>query len=425
MEGFRVLGGEKIEGEVRLEGAKNAVLPILAAALLPEGDTVIRDCPDIRDVHAMAGILGKLGCVCEMTNGEMRIRNACLRHWEMPDELSKQIRSSIFLLGPILGKLRKATVTYPGGCEIGLRPIDLHLKGLRALGVKIVEDGGVIFCDGQNMRAGDVYFDYPSVGATENVMMAAALLPGITTIHNAAREPEIEDLQEFLNAMGGQVRGAGSHVIQITGVEKLRGVVYTPIPDRIVGGTLLCAAAVTGGELELSNVRPWDLIPVSDKLREMGCKVEAERERLFLSAPERLRAFSQLQTQPHPGFPTDMQAQMLAIACTASGTSVIVENVFENRLAHVADLCRMGADIRVSGRTAVVTGVEKLHGMRVTARDLRGGAALVLAALRAQGESVVENAGLIDRGYAHLEDTLSRLGANIRRVTETDRILSN
>ena len=416
MEGFWVRGGEKIRGAARLEGAKNAVLPILAAALLPQGDTVIRDCPDIRDVHAMAGILGKLGCRCAWESGEMRICNEGLRHWEMPDELSKQIRSSIFLLGPILGRLRRATVTYPGGCEIGLRPIDLHLKGLKALGVRIVEEGGVICCDGSDMRAGDVYFDYPSVGATENVMMAAALLPGVTTIHHSAREPEIEDLQRFLNAMGGRVRGAGTQVIEVEGVEKLHGTVYTPIPDRIVGGTLLCAAAVTGGELELSNVRPRDLMPVSDKLREMGCRVTEEKDRMILNAPERLRAFSCLQTQPHPGFPTDMQAQMLAIACVAEGTSVVVENVFENRLSHVADLCRMGADIRVSGRTAVIGGVERLRGMRVTARDLRGGAALTLAALCAQGESVVENAGLIDRGYAHFEDTLSLLGADVRRV---------
>lgn len=416
MEGFMVRGGERLEGQARVDGAKNAVLPILAAALLPRDGAVIRDCPDIRDVHAMAGILKKLGCRCDWRDGEMRIENSGLRHWEMPDDLSKQIRSSIFLLGPILGRLRRATVTYPGGCEIGLRPIDLHLKGLRALGVSIVEEGGVISCDGSAMHAGDVYFDYPSVGATENVMMAAALLPGVTTIHHGAREPEIEDLQRFLNAMGGKVRGAGTQKIEVEGVEALHSAEYTPIPDRIVAGTLLCAAAVTGGEVDLRNVRPWDLIPVSDKLREMGCRVTEEYGRMTLRAPRRLRAFSCLQTQPHPGFPTDMQAQMLAAACTAEGTSVIVENVFENRLSHVADLCRMGAEIRVSGRTAVVTGVEKLHGMRVTARDLRGGAALVLAALRAQGESVVENAPFIDRGYAHLENVLSSLGADIRRV---------
>ena len=416
MEGFRVIGGEKIEGEARVQAAKNAVLPILAAAILPEGETVIRDCPDIRDAHAMAGILGKLGCACTWSAGEMRVDASGLHHWEMPDELSKQIRSSIFLLGPILGKLRRATVTYPGGCEIGIRPIDLHLKGLRSLGVSIAEEGGMIFCDGRNMRAGDVYFDYPSVGATENVMMAAALLPGVTTVHNAAREPEITDLQHFINAMGGKIRGAGTQLIEIEGVRSLRGVSYAPIPDRIAAGTLLCAGAMTGGEIGLANVCPWDVIPICDKLREMGCRVTAGRDAVFLSAPERLKAFSQLQTNPHPGFPTDMQAQMLAAACVASGTSVIVENVFENRLSHVADLCRMGADIRVNGRTAVVTGVPRLSGMTVSARDLRGGAALVLAALAAKGVSVIEHAELIDRGYERLEDTLNALGAKVERV---------
>ncbi|MBR3738985.1 MAG: UDP-N-acetylglucosamine 1-carboxyvinyltransferase [Clostridia bacterium] len=417
MEGFRVLGGEKIEGQVRLQGAKNAVLPILAAALLPEGETVLQDCPDIRDAHAMAGILQQLGCRCKMRQDEIRVSSANLNCWEMPEGPSKQIRSSIFLLGPILGKLRRAAVTYPGGCEIGLRPIDLHLKGLRALGVKVREEGGVILCDGQDMHAGDVYFDYPSVGATENVMMAAVLLPGTTTVHNAAREPEVWDLQRFLNAMGGRVRGAGTQVIQIEGVQKLHGVTYMPIPDRIVGGTLLCAAAVTGGEIQLENIRPADLMPVADKLTEMGCRIAREETCMRLHAPKRLNAFTCLQTQPHPGFPTDMQAQMLAAACAAEGTSVIVENVFENRLSHVADLCRMGAKIRVSGRTAVVSGVERLHGARVTARDLRGGAALVIAALGAQGESVVENVSLIDRGYARLENTLAGLGAKIERIS--------
>ena len=416
MEGFQVMGGEKIKGEAKAQRAKNAVLPILAAALLADGDTVIRQCPDIRDAHAMAEILQKLGCACVYADGEMRISSQGLKNWVMPDDLSKQIRSSIFLLGPILGRLRRATVTYPGGCEIGLRPIDLHLKGLKALGVKILEEGGVIRCDGGSMRAGDVYFDYPSVGATENVIMAAALLPGLTTVHNAAREPEIVDLQDFINAMGGRVRGAGTQVIEIEGVNALRGCVYTPIPDRIAAGTLLCAAAVTGGEICLRDVHPWDLIPVCDKLREMGCRIHEEKEKIALWAPRRLKAFSRLQTQPHPGFPTDMQAQMLAVSCVAEGTSVIVENVFENRLSHVADLCRMGADIRVNGCTAVVQGVEKLNGAKVAARDLRGGAALVLAALAAQGETLVERAALIDRGYDHLERTLSFLGARILRV---------
>lgn len=416
MEGFRVVGGERIEGSVRVDAAKNAVLPILAASILPEGDVIIRECPDILDVHSMAEILRKLGCEALRQDDIMMIRNGRMHGWEMPDDLSKQIRSSIFLLGPILGKMRRATVTYPGGCEIGLRPIDLHLKGLRALGVRIVDAGGAFYCDGKNMHAGDVYFDYPSVGATENVMMAAALLPGVTTIHNAAREPEIEDLQRFINRMGGKIRGAGTQLIEIEGVERLHGVSYSPIPDRICAGTLMCAGAMTGGRLEMSHVHPWDLVPVMDKLREMGCRIWEKGTRLILEAPPRLKAIAQLQTQPHPGFPTDMQAQLLAACCLAEGTSVIIENVFENRLSHAADLCRMGANIRSSGRMAVVQGVERLHGMRVEARDLRGGAALVLAGLAAQGETTIGNIGLIDRGYAHLEDTLSALGAKIQRI---------
>jgi len=420
-----VLGGERIEGKVRVDAAKNAVLPILAAAILPDEDVTILDCPDISDVHAMAGILKKLGCHAIWENGRLTLKNGRLHNWEMPDELSKQIRSSIFLLGPILGKLRRATVTYPGGCEIGLRPIDLHLKGLRALGVKIVDEGGVLYCDGRDMHPGDVYLDYPSVGATENVMMAAALLPGDTVIHNAAREPEIEDLQRFMNAMGGSVQGAGTQVIRVRGVKKMHGISYAPIPDRIVAGTLLCAAAITGGRVQLANIRSEDLVAVQAKLTEMGCRMAREGEYLFLEAPKTLQACSLVQTQPHPGFPTDMQAQMMAVGCVARGTTVIVENVFENRFGHAADLNRMGANIRVAGRTAVVQGVEEMYGAHVSARDLRGGAALVLAALRARGETLIERIEYIDRGYAHLERTLCALGARIERinqVTEDDHV---
>ena len=417
MEGFMVHGGECIQGVERIQAAKNAVLPILAAAILTEDEVLIRDCPELRDVHAMTGMLKMLGCRCEMRESSLSIQSSALHNWEMPDEISKEIRSSIFLLGPILGRLRKATVTYPGGCEIGIRPIDLHLKGLKALGVKISDDRGILYCDGKNMHAGDVYLDYPSVGATENVMMAAALLPGVTYIHNAAREPEIEDLQQFINAMGGCVRGAGTQLIEIEGVERLHGACFTPMPDRIVAGTLLCAAAITGGEITLENVRPWDMIPMEAKLAEMGCRLYDDKDRVHLSAPKRLQAFSALQTQPHPGFPTDMQAQMMAVSAVAQGTTVIVENVFENRFGHAADLARMGACIRVSDRVAVVQGVEKLHGNRVCARDLRGGAALVLAGLAAEGDTLVENVHLIDRGYAALEKSLSSLGARVERIS--------
>ena len=416
MEGFRVYGGERIEGRLRVDGAKNAVLPILAAAILTRDKVEIRDCPPLRDVEAMAAMLRMLGCSCQWQNGSLCMESGALHNWEMPDEISKEIRSSIFLLGPILGRLRRATVTYPGGCEIGIRPIDLHLKGLRALGVQIEDDGGILYCDGRNMHSGDVYLDYPSVGATENVMMAAALLPGVTYIHNAAREPEIEDLQKFINAMGGHVQGAGTQLIEIRGTERLRGTMYTPMPDRIVAGTLMCAAAVTAGEITLDNVCSRDMLPIEAKLAEMGCKLYDEKERVHLWAPRRLRAFADLQTQPHPGFPTDMQAQMMAVACKAAGTSVIVENVFESRFGHVSDLNRMGARIRVNGRVAVVQGVEQLQGKRVCARDLRGGAALVLAGLAAQGETLVENIHLIDRGYAALENMIQKLSGRMERI---------
>ena len=417
MEAFVVEGGTPLRGEIRVDGAKNATLPILAAAVLTEETVRLHDVPEITDVKHMADILTMLGCQVTRKNGDMTVTCADLHTWEMPDQLSKQIRSSIFLLGPILARFHKATVTFPGGCEIGLRPIDLHLSGLRCLGVKIEEEGGLIHCDGSSMHAGEVHFDYPSVGATENVMMAAVLVPGITTIHNPAREPEIVDLQNFINAMGGCVRGAGGHAIEIEGVSRLHGTEWTPMPDRIVAGTLLAAAAVTGGEITLTNAPESDMVAVTAKLREMGCRIAEAPGRIALSAPQRLTAFGQLQTQPHPGFPTDMQVQMLALLAVSEGTGVITENVFENRFTHAGDLNRMGAHILCTGRTAVVRGVRELYGARVTARDLRGGAALVLAGLKAHGETRVEHAELIDRGYDHLERQLTELGANIRRVS--------
>ncbi len=417
MEAFVVEGGVPLCGEARVDSAKNAVLPILAASVLTRDTVTLRHVPDITDVAHMAEILTLLGAQVLRQGDEMTVDCGGLHTWEMPDRLSKQIRSSIFLLGPILARFRKATVTFPGGCEIGLRPIDLHLSGLRCLGVKIREEGGQIYCDGSAMHAGEIHFDYPSVGATENVMMAAACLPGVTVIHNPAREPEISDLQNFINAMGGRVRGAGSHYIEVEGVERLHGVTWTPMPDRIVAGTLLAGAAMTGGEITLTNAPESDMVAVTAKLREMGCRVMEEPGRITLAAPRRLRAFAQLQTQPHPGFPTDMQVQMLALLSAAEGTGVITENVFENRFTHAGDLNRMGAHILCTGRTAVVQGVEELYGARVTARDLRGGAALVLAGLRAQGETRVEHAELIDRGYDHLEKQLAGLGAKIQRLS--------
>lgn len=417
MEAFVVEGGVALRGEARVDSAKNAVLPILAAAVLTPEEIVLHNVPDITDVGHMAVILTMLGCRVERSGRDMTVDCGGIHSWEMPDQLSKQIRSSIFLLGPILARFRKATVTFPGGCEIGLRPIDLHLSGLRQLGVEISEEGGLIHCDGRNMHAGEVHFDYPSVGATENVMMAAVLLPGTTVIHNPAREPEIADLQAFINAMGGKIRGAGTHYIAVEGVERLHGTAWTPMADRIVAGTLLAAAAITGGEITLTNAPESDMVAVTAKLREMGCRLEERPGWIHLRAPKRLTAFAQLQTQPHPGFPTDMQVQMLALLSTAEGMGVITENVFENRFTHAGDLNRMGAHILCTGRTAVVRGVPELYGAHVTARDLRGGAALVLAGLRARGETLVDHAELIDRGYDHLERQLSRLGGKVRRVS--------
>ena len=324
------------------------------------------------------------------------------------------------ILGALRGRWRRAVIPYPGGCEIGQRPIDLHLAGLSALGVRIREEGGLVLCDGEHMRGGEVHLDYPSVGATENVMMAAARIPGRTVIHNAAREPEIADLQRFLNACGARIEGAGSPTILIDGVSRMHGTIYRPMPDRIEAGTLLAAAAITGGEIELMGAPVQELGAVTAKLRDMGCRVDSQPGRMRLSAPVRLSAPGQLLTQPYPGFPTDMQAQMLALSCVARGTSIITETVFENRFTHVGDLRRMGADIVVKDRTAVVRGVGTLHGATVAARDLRGGAALMIAGLCAQGETVVENAEIIDRGYERLEETLTDLGADVRRERQTD-----
>ena len=416
MNALQIRGGRRLEGEWRVHSAKNAVLPIMAAAILTDEKTVLTGCPRLTDILYMGDILEKLGCTVRRTGANITIDPQGLCSFEMPDDLSKKIRSSIFMLGPILARFGRATVTFPGGCEIGLRPIDLHLSGLRQLGVAIREEGGMIYCDGTAMRAGNVHLDYPSVGATENVMMAAVRLEGHTVLHNAAREPEIVDLQRFLCRMGAKVSGAGSHTIVVEGVRRLHGTVYQPMADRIVAGTLLAAAAATGGSIHLQNIPVQDLCAVFSKLKEMGCCITEGREEAELRAPGRLKAFQLLQTQPHPGFPTDMQVQMLALAAMAKGTSVVVENVFENRFTHAGDLNRMGADILVNGRTAVVRGAEKLCGARVSARDLRGGAALVIAALRAEGETLVEHSELIDRGYDGLENMLSALGADICRI---------
>ncbi|MEG1605053.1 MAG: UDP-N-acetylglucosamine 1-carboxyvinyltransferase [Clostridia bacterium] len=414
MDVFRITGGSRLCGRVRVGSAKNAVLPILAASILTDEPVEIEGFPALNDTQNMVSILETLGCRCDVSKGRARIDASGASRWEMPDELSKALRSSIFMMGPILGRFRKAVVTYPGGCEIGLRPIDLHLKGLRALGVQVRESHGMIYCDGSRLCGDEVNLDFPSVGATENLMMAAATAPGTTVIHNPAREPEIGDLERFMNAMGARVSGSGTGRITVEGVKKLHGATFRPMVDRIVTGTLLTAAAMTGGEIELEGAQAGDLRAVMHKLVQAGCDVRCAPGLIALKAPKALKAI-EVSTQPFPGFPTDMQAQIMAMCCIADGASVVVENVFENRFAHAAQLRCMGADIMVTDRIAVIRG-GALNGAKVAARDLRGGAALVLAGLAAEGVTEVEGAGLIDRGYEKLEDMIFALGGRIERV---------
>lgn len=417
MDAFRIFGGLPIVGEYELRGAKNAVLPLLAAALLCEGELELLNCPRLNDISNMLAILSSLGCRVTMNGRTIHISSATAVSHIMPEELSKRMRSSIFMLGPVLSRFGKAKFTYPGGCEIGLRPIDLHLSALRAMGAHIQEDRGEIQCEGV-LHGAQIHLDYPSVGATETILMAAARAKGETVIQNAAREPEVKDLAELLNRCGAKIQGAGNGTITIQGQPKLSGCVYTPTSDRIVAGTLLLAGAMTGGDVFVRNARAEDMQALLNKMRQMGCAIldDSAGVRAVMRRGTRLKAVRRVETNPYPSFPTDMQAQMVAALSIAQGTALVVENVFENRFAHAAELMRMGADIELDGRIAVVRGVAKLHGSVVTSRDLRGGAALVLAALTAKGESVVENVHYIDRGYESMEEMLHGMGAAVERI---------
>ena len=412
MEAFVVRGGRKLEGTMRVDGAKNAALPILAASVLTEETVVLQGVPMISDVRKMTDILTMLGCRIRRDGHTLTLDAGGLNRTEMPDALSKQIRSSIFLLGPILSRFRQATVTYPGGCEIGLRPIDLHLSGLRSLGVVIHEEGGVIHCDGGNMHSGEVHLDYPSVGATENILMAAALARGTTRIENAAKEPEIADLCDFLTQMGAHISGGGTSTILIEGRETLHGCRYRPIPDRIEAGTLLCAAAMTEGSVLLRGVRPEHMRAVLYKLGESGVTLRESAAGLRLSG--RATQPLQVRTLAYPGFPTDMQAPMMALALSLRGTSVFLETIFENRFMHAREMVRMGASIRIEDRIALVSGGHPLGGTSVTSTDLRGGAALMLCGLLAEGETTLHDPnGQIARGYEDLPGMLRALGAEV------------
>lgn len=417
---FRIRGGRKLEGNVKVIGAKNAILPILAAVILTRKQVVLYDFPHLADVENMLLILKSIGCRIKRENSTLIIDPSDIKSWMIPDRHVKEIRSSIVMLGAVLARMKKAVITYPGGCEIGQRPINLHLQGLRQLGVVITESHGYLHCEAANMAGADIHLDYPSVGATENIMLAATCAKGRTTIRNAAKEPEITDLQNFINSMGGKVSGAGSNTIVIEGVESFHETEYTVIPDRIVAGTYLIAAAITGSEIVVENVILDHIQAVVNKLREAGCTFTPYRgkglDAIGIKAPERLRAIEHTKTHPYPGFPTDMQALLMSTLTVAEGTSIITENIFENRFKHVPELIRMGACIRTEGKVAVIQGVPVLRGAEVSAGDLRGGAALVMAGLRAEGETIIDNIRHIERGYDKLDMYLRSIGADIERI---------
>ncbi len=410
-----IRGGRPLEGEVSIQGSKNSVLPILAATLLIRGQVELERCPRLRDVEASIRILRSLGCEARWEGDRLMVDASVLGDWSISDSLMREMRSSVVFLGAILARCGKALCSMPGGCELGPRPIDLHLAGLRALGAEIVEDGGVLRCEAPHLRGREIVLATPSVGATENLMLAGCGAEGETVISNAAREPEIVDLQEFLNACGAEVRGAGTGTVRIAGGKALHGGTYPVMPDRIVAATYLCAAASAGGEVFLRDARSADLSAVTAVLEECGCAVTSDNAGIRCVSRGRIRAASPIRTAPYPGFPTDAQAVLMAALLRANGTTIFEENLFENRYRHVEELVRMGADIRVSGRVAVVTGVERLHGAAVECTDLRGGAALCVAALAAEGETRVGNLRHIDRGYEDLRRDLGNLGAEIVR----------
>lgn len=420
MDKFVINGGTPLSGKVAVQSAKNSVLPIMAAAVLCRDDVVINNCPRLADIIAMKDIIVSLGGRCEFDGDKLIMNCADVQPNTIDRELSGKIRSSIFVLGAIISRFRRARVSYPGGCEIGLRPIDIHLKGLARLGVKINGDDGSINCDGSEMNSGTVVLDFPSVGATENILLASVFLSGTTIIENVAREPEIVDLANFINALGGKVSGAGSSVITVTGVRELHGCEYTPIPDRIYAGTLMCAAAFTRGDVFLYGARASDMSAVIEKLCETGAKVDIEEGGIRIQSTRRLQALNKIETLVYPGFPTDMQAQFCAMLIGARGTSMIVENLFENRYRYTTELIKLGAKIDVKDRVAIVRGVNKLSPNVLLARDLRGGAALTVAALGISGVSEVEFVEHIDRGYYNLEDTYRSLGADVRRETVSE-----
>ncbi len=416
MSAFVINGGRRLSGNLRVQGSKNSVLPILAATLLVKGKSVIHNCPVLSDTQSTIKILKTLGCKVVRQGNTITVDSDGAAGYEIPEDLMREMRSSVVFLGAVLGRIGKAEISAPGGCEIGLRPIDLHLYAIRKLGVNIDDSHGRLFCSTPDgMKGAKITFSFPSVGATENAILAAVYAQGITTVVNAAREPEIIDLCNFLNTCGAKIKGAGESVITIEGVKTLCGCEYSVICDRIVATTYLVAGALTGGDIELNNTIPSHLNSVLPLLEESGCDIRVRCKSIRLKAPRKLNRIDKLVTQPFPGFPTDAQAPFTTLATIAKGTTVIVENIFESRMKHIPELVRMGAKIRTESRVAVIDGVDRLYGAEVFSPDLRGGAALVLAGLCAVGATTVKNTAFIDRGYEDLENNLCILNADVCR----------
>lgn len=412
MSQYVIEGGKRLEGELQIGGSKNAVLPIIAATLLNEEITYLENCPKILDVKIMIEILKELGCKVEWQGQTLKLDSTTLQNYDINEALVKKMRSSIILLGALMGRCGEARISEPGGCQLGARPIDLHLEALRKMNVDVTETNGIISCKASHLRGAEINLKFPSVGATENIMLAATRCEGRTVIYNSAMEPEIIDLQNFLVACGAKITGAGTSKIIIDGVKKLNSVHYRVIPDRIIAGTYLVAAAITRGDIILNGVESNHLMAIIEQLEMMGCKIVNEAHRLIMMAPKKLKSVDII-TQPYPGFPTDMQSQMMALLCTCDETALVKENLFEARFKIVDELARMGAQITVDDCMATIRGGHELKGSTVIAKDLRGGAALVLAGLAAEGCTIVENTEYIKRGYENIVEDLSRLGAQI------------
>ena len=404
-----------LNGSVRIDGAKNAVLPIIAATLLAKGKSVLREVPNLKDVHVISDLLRHLGAEVEYEGTTLTVDATNLTTYDAPYELVRKMRASFLGMGPLLARFNQTKISMPGGCAIGTRPIDLHLKGFKALGADVVMDHGFVEAKTDKLVGSKLYLDFPSVGATENIMMAAVLAEGTTIIENAAEEPEIVDLANFLNEMGADVKGAGTNTIRIKGVKELTATEHDVIPDRIEAATFMVAAAMTKGDITVENVILEHLKPVTAKLREAGCEVIEMDKSIRVIGPEKLKAVD-IKTLPHPGFPTDVQAQFMAMLTVSKGTGVVIETVFENRFMHVAEFNRMGANIKIEGRSAIVEGVEKLYGAKVNATDLRAGAALILCGLIAEGETEIGEIYHIQRGYVDIDKKITALGGNIEII---------